>query len=74
MKKSLLIPREDYLSAGVHIGMTSRTADMKKFIYKVRPNGLAVLNIGILDSRIGMAASMIAASRHPLIVARKDVA
>ncbi|HLD85706.1 MAG TPA: 30S ribosomal protein S2 [archaeon] len=74
MKKSLLIAREDYLSAGVHIGMTSRTEDMKKFIYKVRPNGLAVLNIGILDARLQLAANMLAEAKNPLIVARKDVA
>lgn len=74
MKKSLLIPREDYLSAGVHIGMTSRTENMKKFIYKVRPNGLAVLNVGLLDSRLQTACNMIAESKNPLIVAKKDVA
>ncbi|MBI4162862.1 MAG: 30S ribosomal protein S2 [Candidatus Aenigmarchaeota archaeon] len=74
MKKSLLIPREQYLSAGVHIGMTSKTADMNKFIYKVRPNGLAVLNVGMLDSRIAAAANMLSNAKDILIVARKDVA
>ncbi len=74
MKKSLLIPREQYLSAGVHIGMTSKTADMNKFIYKVRPNGLAVLNVGMLDSRIAAAANMLANAKDILIVAKKDVA
>ncbi len=74
MKKSLLIPREQYLSAGVHIGMTSKTADMNKFIYKVRPNGLAVLNVGMLDSRIAAAANMLANAKDILVVARKDVA
>ena len=29
-KGKLLIPREKYLSAGVHIGMTSKTASMKR--------------------------------------------
>ncbi len=70
--KNLLLPREKYLSAGVHIGMTSKTADMKRFIYKIRPNGLAVLNVGILDRRIGLAASMIANKKNVLIASKKD--
>jgi len=71
-KTKLLIPREKYLSAGVHIGMTTKTANMKRFIYKIRPNGLAVLNVGLLDKRIGYAANMLSAAKHLLIVTRKD--
>ena len=69
-KGKLLIPREKYLSAGVHIGMTSKTADMDRFIYKVRPNGLAVLNVGMLDKRIEHAANMLAGMKKILIVSR----
>ena len=71
-KGKLLIPREKYLSAGVHIGMTSKTTDMKRFIYKVRPNGLAVLNVGMLDKRIEYAANMLAGTKKMLIVSRKE--
>lgn len=71
-KKKLLIPREKYLSAGVHIGMTSKTADMKRFIYKVRPNGLAVLNVGILDKRISYVANFLADKKDILIVSKKE--
>src|SRR3989338_7555516 len=72
MPEKLLIPREKYLSAGVHIGMTSKTADMKRFIYQVRPNGLAVLNVGMLDRRIDLAANMLAPLKNILIVSRKE--
>lgn len=72
MPAKLLIPREKYLTAGVHIGMTARTADMKRFIYKVRPNGLAVLNVGMLDKRIGLAANFLAARKKILVVCRKE--
>lgn len=72
VKGKLLIPREKYLSAGVHIGMTSKTADMNRFIYKVRPNGLAVLNVGMLDKRIEYAANMLAPMKKILIVSRKE--
>lgn len=71
-KTKLLIPREKYLSAGVHIGMTSKTVDMERFIYKVRPNGLAVLNVGMLDKRIEHAANMLAPMKNILIVSRKE--
>ena len=71
-KGKLLIPREKYLSAGVHIGMTSKTADMNRFIYKVRPNGLAVLNVGMLDKRIEYAANTLATMKKILIVSRKE--
>jgi small subunit ribosomal protein S2 len=72
MQRKLLVPREKYLTAGVHIGMTSRTADMKRFIYKVRPNGLAVLNVGILDKRIEYTANFLSAKKSILIVSRKE--
>jgi len=71
--EKLLIPREKYLSAGVHIGMTNKTADMKRFIYKVRPNGLAVLNIGLLDKRIECASNLLADTKKILVVSRKEI-
>lgn len=70
----LLIPREKYLSSGVHIGMTFKTADMKRFIYKVRPNGLAVLNIGMLDERIRAVSQLLKDKERVLIVAKRDSA
>ncbi len=72
MKEELLLEREKYLSAGSHIGMISKSKDMEKFIYKIRPNGLAVLNIAVLDSRIKMAAKMLGAVEHALVVSRKE--
>ena len=72
-KGRLLIPREKYLVAGAHIGMTSKVAAMKKFVYKVRPNGLAVLDISELDRRIGYAASLLAEAKRPMVVCRKEI-
>lgn len=72
-KEKLIIPREKYLSAGVHIGMTTKTASMKRFIYKIRPTGLAVLNVGMLDSRIGIIANLLAGMKKILVVSRKEV-
>jgi len=71
-KEKLIVPREKYLSAGVHIGMTSKTQDMKRFIYKVRPSGLAVLNIGLLDTRLGLISNLLADTKKILVVSRKE--
>ncbi len=71
-KEKLIVPRERYLSAGMHIGMTSKTRDMKRFIYKVRPSGLAVLNIGLLDKRLDIITNLLADTKRILAVSRKE--
>ena len=48
----LLVPEETYLTSGVHIGTQQKSADMKEFIYKVRTDGLYVLDIKKTDDRI----------------------
>jgi small subunit ribosomal protein S2 len=55
-----LIPPDEYLAAGVHIGTQIRTGDMKRFIYKVRPDGLYVLDIKKLDERLRIAGKFLA--------------
>lgn len=57
--KDNLIPVDKYLSAGVHIGTQRKLADMKKFVYKIRPDGLSILDIGTIDSRIRVIANFI---------------
>jgi len=56
----LLIPVEDYLSAGVHIGTQQKTKDMERFIHRVRDDGLYVLDVSKTDGRIRTAASFLA--------------
>lgn len=53
---NLLLPQEILLSAGVHIGTRVKTTDMKPFIYKVRPDGLFVLDMEKMNERIQVAA------------------
>jgi len=65
------MPFENYLSAGVHIGMKQQTKDMKKFVYKVRSDGLAVLNVSMIDERIRTAARMLAKYDRLIVVSRK---
>ncbi|WP_276250428.1 30S ribosomal protein S2 [Haloarcula rara] len=56
----LLIPVEDYLGAGVHIGTQQKTQDMERFIHRVRTDGLYVLDVSMTDSRIRTAADFLA--------------
>ncbi|MEF8841703.1 MAG: 30S ribosomal protein S2 [Haloarculaceae archaeon] len=55
----LLIPVEDYLAAGVHIGTQQKTKDMERFIHRVRTDGLYVLDVSKTDERIRTAASFL---------------
>jgi small subunit ribosomal protein S2 len=56
----LLIPVEDYLGAGVHIGTQQKTKDMERFIHRVRTDGLYVLDVSTTDRRIRTAADFLA--------------
>jgi len=73
MPDKLLIPREKYLASGIHIGMKQRTKQMKDFIYKIRPDGLAVLNLKQIDERIRFAGQFLARLNKILVVGRKSV-
>jgi len=56
----LLLPQDTLLSAGIHIGTRMKTKDMDPFIYRVRPDGLFVLDVKKTDERIRIAAKFLA--------------
>lgn len=56
----LLVPEDVYLTSGVHIGTQYKTSDMMQFIYKVRDDGLYVLDVKKTDERIRLAAAFLA--------------
>jgi len=56
---SLLIPEDVYLTSGVHIGTQQKSADMKEFIFKVRNDGLYVLDVKKTDERIRIASKFL---------------
>ncbi|MDE1768251.1 MAG: 30S ribosomal protein S2 [Candidatus Micrarchaeota archaeon] len=60
MANELLIEQATYLEAGIHIGTKIKTPGMKQFIYKVREDGLYLLDLATIDNRIKMAARMLA--------------
>lgn len=58
----LLTPEEEYMTSGVHIGTQHKTADMKPYIFRVRNDGLFVLDVAKTDERIRELAKKIATS------------
>ena len=58
--EGLLMPRDTLLSAGIHIGTRMKTGDMEQFIYRVRADGLFVLDVKKTDDRIRAAAKFLA--------------
>jgi small subunit ribosomal protein S2 len=55
-----IVPLDEFLAAGIHIGTQQKTKDMMKFVYRVRTDGLYVLDIQSTDERIRLVAAMLA--------------
>ena len=70
----LLVELDDYLKSGIHIGTKFRTKYMSKFIYKVRNDGLSVLNVEQINSRLKNAVNMISDydAKDILVVCRRE--
>ena len=56
----MLVPEETYMTSGVHIGTRQKTSDIKDFIYKVRNDGLYIIDVKKTDERIKNAAKFLA--------------
>ncbi|MFX0169849.1 MAG: 30S ribosomal protein S2 [Candidatus Hodarchaeota archaeon] len=68
MTEDLLIELDQYLAAGIHIGTQVKTVTMEPYIYRVRQDGLYVLDIRKFDERIRVASRMLARA-HPSSIA-----
>lgn len=73
-EEQLLVPLDKYLKAGLHIGTKFKTKYMAPFIYKVRPDGLSVLNVQKINDRIEVAAKFMAryASEDIIVACRRE--
>jgi len=73
VKQTNLVDTEKYLNTGSHIGTKFKSGDMKKYIYKVRKDGLNVLDVQTLDQRLGYASKFIASfpKNQIVVVSRK---
>jgi len=74
--QKFLVPTDEYLKSGIHIGTKYKTRYMEKFIYKTRPDGLSVLNLQRIDERIAIAAKFLATynPEDVMVVARRESA
>jgi len=72
--EQLLIPNEEYLKSGIHIGTKFKTKYMENFIYKTRPDGLSVLNVQQIDARIRVLIKFLSnyAPEEIMVVARRE--
>jgi len=68
-EEELLLSRDVLLSAGIHIGTRMKTRDMNPFIYRVRPDGLFVLDVKKTDERLRVTAKFLARFEPPKIAA-----
>ncbi|MCD6572346.1 MAG: 30S ribosomal protein S2 [Thermoplasmata archaeon] len=59
-KEELLLPEEVYLTSGTHIGTRQKTSGMIPFIYKVRNDGLYIIDVRKTDERLKIAAKFLA--------------
>jgi small subunit ribosomal protein S2 len=59
-KEEMMVSEETYMTSGVHIGTRQKTADIKEFIYKVRNDGLYIIDVKKTDDRIKKAAKFLA--------------
>lgn len=73
-EEQFLIPLDDYLKVGIHIGTKFRTKYMAPFIYKTRSDGLVVLNVQEIDKRIRLASNLLSQYNPEdiLVVCRRE--
>ncbi|MDO9539868.1 MAG: 30S ribosomal protein S2 [Methanocalculus sp.] len=64
-----LVPVEEYLAAGVHIGTQQKSNEMMNFIYRVRGDGLYIIDIRKTDERIKQVAAFLSRFESPKIFA-----
>ena len=59
-QEELAIPLGDYIKAAVHLGTRAVMPGMKKYVYRRKADGIAVLNTKKIDEKIVIAAHFLA--------------
>lgn len=59
VENTTLVPVDDYLTAGVHIGTKYKNGFTDKFIIRSRPDGLKILNTDDVDSRLKVLINLL---------------
>ena len=73
-ESKLAVPLDKFLAAGVYVGLKYRTKFLKDYIYKIRPDGLAVLNIQKISKRLEILSKFLSTfePKDILVVCRRD--
>ena len=73
-QEQFLVPQDQYLKSGIHIGTKFKTKYMEPFIYKTRPDGLSILNLQKVDERIKVASKFLSqyTPEDILVVSRRE--
>ena len=58
-EESFLVPSDTYFKAGVHIGTKFKTKYMAEYIYKIRNDGLSIMNVSQIDKKIREAVDFL---------------
>lgn len=76
IEKELLVPLEVYLKNGVYLGTKNRNKYIKKYIYKIRKDGLVIFDIEKTDKKIRDVAKFLAKydPQDIIVVGRREYA
>jgi len=74
-KEKTLVSLDDYVKTGIHFGTRVITPDMKKFVYRRRADGIAVLNTNIIDEKIKQASEFLSKfePEEIILVCKKEI-
>lgn len=68
----LLVPMEEYLKSGIHLGTKFKNKYMQEFIYRTRPDGLSIMNFEQIDKRLRIMINFLSQySPEEIIVASR---
>jgi len=73
-EEEFLVPLDTYLKSGLHIGTKYKTKYMEPFIYKVRSDGLSILNVQQINERLKILANFLSQydPQDILVVGRRE--
>ncbi len=75
-EEELLLSEEEYQKSGIHIGTQVKSKDMQEYIFKIRNDGLYILDIKKTNSKLIVAGKMLSRFKPSeiLVVAQRQYA
>ncbi len=70
----MLVERDEYMKRGTHIGMRTAVKEMEPFIYQIKRNKLAVIDLDQTDQRLATGAHLLSQYQPEdvVVVSRKE--